>query len=250
MTSQPAASAPSIGSTRGGRNPKDENECSGGTCGDSARERERPLEAVLRAVGRRVEPLLDRPPMGRSRREGTTRASRRSDRGKADQRIRHRSARDDHPARPRAPPPDLSSHGSQSGKSAIEGLRSTTTTILTVSSAKWSRTTNSSVPRAADRRADAAQSIRRTDVAQAIRTRAGDLAPPTPRRRLGAARDVERTARCGAGIKREDEIGLPGSWSAGATRRQPSRDAVRARRNARAARPARPASRRRARRCG
>ena len=140
----------------------------------------------------------------------------------------------------------LSSHGSQSGKSAIEGLRSTTTTTRTASSAKWSRTTNSSVPRAVESRADAAQSIRRIGVAAAIRTRARDLVARTPAA-ARAARDVERTAPCATGSAGRRGR-RPAVMAARAARRRPSRDGARARGSARAGSPARPAPRRRARR--
>ncbi len=102
----------------------------------------------------------------------------------------------------------LSSHGSQSGKSAIEGLRSATTTILTASSAKWSRTTNSSVPRAVDSRADAAQSTSR--IASPRRYgRELAISVPEPRRRLGlpATSSAPPSARRD---EREDEVAAPG----------------------------------------
>ena len=51
-------------------------------------------------------------------------------------------------------------NGIPGGHSAIAGRRSTHTTARGASSAKYSRTTNSSVARAADRRPDAPQSIR------------------------------------------------------------------------------------------
>jgi hypothetical protein len=53
----------------------------------------------------------------------------------------------------------LCSHGSSRGKSAISGRRSQTTIIRGISSAKRSRTMNSSLPRAADRRAEDFQSM-------------------------------------------------------------------------------------------
>ena len=52
------------------------------------------------------------------------------------------------------------SHGQPSGKIDIDGRRSTSETTRGASSAKCSRTTNSSDPRASDSRADAYQSMR------------------------------------------------------------------------------------------
>ena len=55
--------------------------------------------------------------------------------------------------------PGLSSHGSDSEKNDISGRRSQTMMTLGASSAKRSRTTNSSLPLAVESRAEAAQSI-------------------------------------------------------------------------------------------
>src|SRR2546428_8989299 len=81
-----------------------------------------------------------------------------------------------------------SARGLSSGRSSeapidIEGRRSQSATTRGASSAKRSRTMNSSVPRAADRRADAAQSIHPTS-SPGRYSRVLATSEPTPRRAL------------------------------------------------------------------
>ena len=86
----------------------------------------------------------------------------------------------------------LSSHGSPGGQSAIAGRRSATMTTRGDSSAKRSRTMNASSLRAAERRADAAQSMPR--IASPRRYgRDPATSDPGPRRELGVAPNASPT---------------------------------------------------------
>ena len=77
--------------------------------------------------------------------------------------------------------------GAATTRIAIDGRRSASTTTRGASSAKRSRTMNSSVPRAAERRADAAQSIQRDVVAGPVLARARDVGADAAARAAHAA---------------------------------------------------------------